>query len=83
MDIFLFCLETTIPYKRQKLKVTRKNRWLSKAFNQFKREREKKKSEKKVCPNAGGFRAYKKYLIENYSKSPSPPPKKKKERERL
>ena len=28
MDIFLFCLETTIPYKRQKLKVIRNNRWL-------------------------------------------------------
>jgi len=29
MDIFLICIETTIPYKRQKLKVIRNNKSLS------------------------------------------------------
>jgi hypothetical protein len=30
MDIFLFCFETAIPYKKLKLREIRDNRWLSK-----------------------------------------------------
>jgi hypothetical protein len=30
MDIFLFCFETAIPYKRLKLREIRNNRWLLK-----------------------------------------------------
>jgi len=32
MDIFLFCLETTIPYKRQKLREMKNNTWLTKGL---------------------------------------------------
>jgi len=32
MDAFLFCFETAIPYKRQKLREIRTNRWLSKGL---------------------------------------------------
>ena len=32
MDIFLFCLETTIPYKRQKLREIKNNSWLTKGL---------------------------------------------------
>jgi|GEM_PF-3934854 len=32
MDIFLFCFETAIPYKKLKLREIRNNRWLSKGL---------------------------------------------------
>jgi len=32
MDNFMFCLESTITYKRQKLKVIKNNMWLSKRY---------------------------------------------------
>jgi len=32
MDIFLFCFETAVAYKRQKLGEIRNNRWLSKGL---------------------------------------------------
>jgi hypothetical protein len=32
MDIFLFCFETAIPYRRMKLREIRNNRWFSKGL---------------------------------------------------
>jgi len=32
MNIFLFCFETTVSYKRQKLREIKKNRWLTKGL---------------------------------------------------
>jgi len=61
MDIFLFCLETTIPYKKQKLRATKNRRLTKGLINSSKRMKILNNLKRKFTPMREDLEYIKKY----------------------